>query len=48
MMAKVEELAMCALSMLVVTGFVAISVTFFVGSLLLCWALLTACWRFTV
>lgn len=33
-LSKVEEWAMCALSSLVVVGFFAISVTFFVGTLL--------------
>jgi hypothetical protein len=45
-MSKVEEWAMCALGSLVVTGFFAISVTFFVGSLLVCGTVMKVTWDF--
>ena len=43
---KVEEWAMCALSSLVVVGFFAISITFFVGSLLFLAVVLREAWKF--
>jgi hypothetical protein len=43
---KVEEWAMCALGSLVVVGFFAISITFFVGSLLFLAVALREAWKF--
>jgi hypothetical protein len=43
---KVEEWAMCALMSLMVTGFFAISVTFFVGTLVFLGVVLRTAWRF--
>ena len=43
---KVEKWAMCALSSLVVVGFFAISITFFVGSLLFLAVVLREAWKF--
>lgn len=43
---KVEELSMAALMLLIATGFFVISVSFFLGALLLGWCWLKATWQF--
>lgn len=45
-MRKVEELSMAALTLLIATGFFVISVSFFLGALLLSWCWLRATWQF--
>jgi hypothetical protein len=47
-LSKVEEWAMCALGSLVVVGFFAISITFFVGSLLFLAVVLREAWKFFI